>query len=148
MNSNNKLKVCEYFDNLINRLDLVVETLISKSSDDPGLVDKFNKQRDEFLKEIRDVEAFNLRSTSGMHIKLGEVLTEQELFPKFCFFVEHAREKVDLEIGLRLIVSDKFLSEGQIKSYETFFNCILKGRSPFSRLQMMFLPTIRFNVNR
>jgi hypothetical protein len=53
----NKLRLSEHFDNLISRLDLAVETAIKHNKRDSCLEDGFNKQRDEFHKEIREVEA-------------------------------------------------------------------------------------------
>jgi hypothetical protein len=86
-----KLKVCEYFDNLVNRLDLAVEGAITDNYHDTNLEDELNKQRDVFIKEIRYVETYNLRALSDMDIKPGEVLSDEELFPKFCFFIELAK---------------------------------------------------------
>jgi hypothetical protein len=113
--SSNKLKVCEYFDNLISDLDLAVQTVIKYNYHDRNLVDGLNKQRDEFIKEIRELEAYNLRSISDMNLKQGEVLSDEDHFTKFCFFIKFVRleekqmyfyeDLVNEEIGLRLIHS-------------------------------------------
>jgi hypothetical protein len=96
-----------------------------------------NRQREDFIKEIRGVEAYNLRALSRMNEQRGQsVLSDTDLFPKFCFFVKlkeceetndakfHNDDLVDMEIGLRLFVTDKFLSEGQIECFENLFNYV------------------------
>ena len=62
----NKIRLCEYFDNLISRLDLVVEKLIIANIHDKNLEAGFNKQRDEFIKEIRYVEAYIFRTLTSL----------------------------------------------------------------------------------
>jgi hypothetical protein len=58
----NKLKIIEYFDKLFNKLDIAVETSISKNFYDEELISGLNKQRDAFLVEIHQVQEFNLKA--------------------------------------------------------------------------------------
>jgi hypothetical protein len=127
-----KIKLYEYFDGLINRLDLAVETAILENLHDESITNELNKQRDAFLEEIRDVQAFGLKAISDLSTEPGKELTNKELFPKFCFLIQisddqeiYTHEKlVELELGLKLIVTDTYLTEGQIKCYENFLNFI------------------------
>jgi hypothetical protein len=73
----------------------------------------------------------DLKAISNREIKSNEELSNEDLFPKFCFFVktERARDSdyihdnlIGEEIGLLLIVTDKYLSEGQIRCFEYVIN--------------------------
>jgi hypothetical protein len=86
MNSNKNLRVYEYFEKLVDRLDLVVSKLIKYNAKDQELLGGLNEQRTAFVKEIRDVEAYNLKFLSSKSAKLGEIFGDENLFPKFCFF--------------------------------------------------------------
>jgi hypothetical protein len=129
----NKIKLVKHFDELISRLDLVVETALTNNRHDENLIARFKKHRDAFINEIRYIEAHNLRSLSDL--KPQEDTEPIDLFAKFCFFIGfHERKNkkatfdydklVEQEIGLRLIVTDKYLTEGQIKCFEALFNRI------------------------
>jgi hypothetical protein len=63
-----RFRVSYYFDNLVNKLNCVVETLIGDNFKNSYLVAGLNEQRD-FIKEIRDVEAYDLRALKGMNIQ-------------------------------------------------------------------------------
>jgi hypothetical protein len=130
--SSYKIKICDYFDALINRLDLVVETAIIDNNHDQKLIDQLNHMRNVLLNEIRYIQAYNLRALSDLNTNQEDAeLTNEDLFPKFCFFVElpetsceRAYSYMDLvgsEISLRLIVLDKYLTEAQIKRYKSVF---------------------------
>ncbi len=45
-----KIRLCEYFDKLINKLYVVVERLIIDNLHDKSLEAGLNKQRDEFIR--------------------------------------------------------------------------------------------------
>jgi hypothetical protein len=113
-----KLKIIEYFDFLVNKLDLAVETLAQQISDDQEFISGLNKQRDAFLAEINHVHDFNLRALSQKVIKPGQELGHEDLFTRFCFFIEHVQKHnkyrnlfhKELEnICLRLIITDKYI---------------------------------------
>ncbi len=130
--NNYKIKICDYFDALINRLDLVVDTAIIDNNHDQELIDQLNHMRNVFLNEIRYIQAYNLRAVSDLNADTQDTkLTNEDLFPKFCFFVElpetsnerayFYNDLVRSENGLRLIVTDKYLTEAQIKCYKSVF---------------------------
>jgi hypothetical protein len=117
----NKIRISEYFDKLISKIDLAVETRAAKNQLDTSLLTSLNKQRDDFIKEINYVQAYNLRALSDLDSKLGEEISNEELFPKFCFVVEVPESLARNEIHSRLIVTDTFLTEGQILCFEELF---------------------------
>jgi hypothetical protein len=130
----NKLRIVEYFDGLINKLDKNVETAIKDNHRDDDLIARLNKQRDEFIKEIRSVEADNMSALKELNVSPSDKLSDDKLFPKFCFFLKFPEkiekqmycyeELVEQEIGLKLIVTDKYLSEGQVECFEAMFNLL------------------------
>ena len=63
----NKFRLHEYFDTLVSRLDLAVETAISENHHDVNLMNELNNKRDAFINEIRDVQAFNLKALSDLN---------------------------------------------------------------------------------
>jgi hypothetical protein len=111
----NKQRLWDYFDKLVN--------LVNR-------VDGFDNYRDELIKEIRDVETYNLISLSGVNTKPKEALSNARLFQKFCFLVETSSED-RLAPKSRLIVTDAYLSEAQIKCFQTFMNSVLTPQSFF-----------------
>jgi hypothetical protein len=125
----NKFRIQDYFDTLISRLDLAVETAISENHYDVNLINELNNKRDAFINEIRDVQAFNLKALSDLNTEPHRELTNSELFPKFCFLIQirsdqtYTYEKLaEQEFGLKLIVTDMYLTEAQIKCYAEYFN--------------------------
>jgi hypothetical protein len=105
--------------------------LIRKNHKDKELVDGLNKQRYAFIKEIREVEAYNLKAISDlMNVnQSGEELTDEDLFPSFCFFIKlgtraikKGKDDFEYSIRLRLIVTDKYLSRDQVRCFENIFN--------------------------
>jgi hypothetical protein len=127
-----KLKIIEYFDKLVSKLDLAVERSIYQNCYDEELISGLNKQRDAFINDIHQVQDFNLRVLSDKPIKADQELSDEDLFPKFCFFIEYFEKTNDSiieldqlvaeEIGFRLIVTDKYLTDGQIECYNKFSN--------------------------
>jgi hypothetical protein len=137
--STNKSRLIEYFDSLIRRVDLIVRNAIAYNQNDERLVFELNNQRGEFVKEILFVQSCNLRELAERELKSSEELSSQDLFQKFCFFIEFktSNEKqtfryenlVAQDISLRLIVTNRYLDKDQIKCYERLF--YVKMNSPF-----------------
>jgi hypothetical protein len=57
-----KMRICEYFDELTRRLDVLVDAAINDNQHRPSLQDALRTQRDLFIEEIRQVKAFNLKA--------------------------------------------------------------------------------------
>jgi Leucine-rich repeat (LRR) protein len=127
-----KLKLYEYFDSLINQVDLAVETAISENYHNEKLINVLNWLRDVLLHEIRNVQAINLKALSNLDTETHKELTNEELFPRFCFLIhtspgrmrqKYENDRLPLqEFGLVLIVTDMYLTEGEIKCYTECFN--------------------------
>jgi hypothetical protein len=100
--SSNKLRVCEYFDKLTSKLDLAVESRISHNIHDKNLEDGLNTQREIFLRDSRSRSLLNFRSLSDLNLKPSEVLSDEELFPKFCFFIEYPKTGKKHEFIMRI----------------------------------------------
>jgi hypothetical protein len=148
--SKHKLEICEYFDRLINRLDFIVETALAENFWDEELKSGLNSQREAFLAEIRQVEAFNLSALNSNK----EPANTGDLFPIFCFFIQiqpgknrktltfNYNKLVETEIALKLIVTDKYLTDEQIKCYENLFN--FKHLQGFLDYELIFSKNTKF----
>jgi hypothetical protein len=121
----------EYFDWLIRKLDLIVETLMSESFADNKLIAKYNDYRSAFIKEIHKAQALNERVLSNRNNSHKEEVKIDDLFPHFCFFINESPKKgmneftcensVAKDIGLRLVVTDKYLTKAQVECFENLF---------------------------
>jgi hypothetical protein len=141
----NNFKLVNYFDALINNLDFAIETAINDNQLDKVIVASLNKQRDTLLAEIDHAQAYNLRALADLDIKPYEQLSDADLFQKFCFFIKLPKKQkiktpqpkldtnkelekyemkklIEQEIGLVLIITDKFLTSGQIRRFQFLFN--------------------------
>jgi hypothetical protein len=78
-----KLKLSNYFDWLLSELDLSAESSIRDNIKNDELVAKFDSQRAEPIKAIRECEAENMKLAPSR-----VDLNESELFPTFCFLIE------------------------------------------------------------
>jgi hypothetical protein len=140
--------ITKYFDDLINELDIYAENLIQANHRDEKLVAEINKQREEFIKEIRECESFNLSQLESN--KTRNKLPNKDMFKKFCFFIRMNSESYRTEIihedeywmgydyslftnngsasliELRLVVVDKYLTSGQIKCFQEILKYIEK----------------------
>jgi hypothetical protein len=119
--SKNKIRISEYFEALINKIDLVVETRAADNQLDTNLLTTLNKQRDDLIKKINYVQAYNLRVLSDLDKNTDQELNNEDLFPKFCFVVQVPESLAKKQISFRLIVTDKYLTEGQIECFEELF---------------------------
>jgi hypothetical protein len=114
-----RLLVVEYFDRLINEIDLSAERSLSEVSGDASETTReINRVRNEFLKEIRSTESKCLHDLERPgfvsqleHLKEDERL-KKRLFTRFCFII--AKNKGwNFHDGL-LYVTDRYLSDHQI----------------------------------
>ena len=80
--SHYRIKICDYFDKLINKVDFVVEISIIDNQHDEDLISSLNKKREAIITEIRQVEAFNLKVLSIDSISPDEKPNDKDLFKK------------------------------------------------------------------
>jgi hypothetical protein len=144
--SHYRIKICDYFDKLINKVDFVVEISIIDNQHDEDLISSLNKKREAIITEIRQVEAFNLKVLSIDSISPDEKPNDKDLFKKFCFFIESTsssstREKetynydelAEQEIGLKLIVTERHLTEDEITCFkEVYYSNHESKERPFN----------------
>ena len=57
-----KLTIIDYFDKLINQIDIATETLISEFNSNESSKEEINNLRFQFLEEIKRVQTFNLKN--------------------------------------------------------------------------------------
>ncbi len=58
----NRLRISQYFNNLVSEIDLKTELALIYYKNDQALTSKINAKRETFLKEIRECEAFNVEA--------------------------------------------------------------------------------------
>jgi hypothetical protein len=117
-----KLKIIEYFDSLVSKIDLLVELYIDDNLQNQTLVDKVNKARLEWLKEIEDCLKFNISKCTETK-EDAPPIEDTELFERFCFLIEFNGDVLmSGRFTWRLISTDMYLRPGQIE----FFQEVLK----------------------
>jgi hypothetical protein len=84
-----RLDLVLYFDSLISQIDLSTEILLASNQFEQSELDRINERRNFLIKEIKNVEAFNLRN-------LGDDEQEKEIiFRRFCFLFSESDFKID-----------------------------------------------------
>lgn len=120
----------DYYDYIINRIDIYIETEIEKELRSniaaSGRIDYLNSLRDDFLREIKSAENENLidyykneslidslikqyKNDEYELEKCIEVIKEKFLFKKFCFLIKNAEKNL-----LYLVVTDIYFNEKDI----------------------------------
>jgi hypothetical protein len=117
----NRLRIVDYFDDLKNKIDLLVEIYISDNQHDQARVDEINKAREKWVKEADECQAYNLAELEKNERK-DELVTDEELFKRFCFLVHsHADVKTTGCFKGRFISTDVYLRPGQIECFQELF---------------------------
>lgn len=119
--TNPRLKIIEYFDKLVNQIDICSEKLISKNNKvNPAKNDNddINIIRMKLITEIKQIEMFNLnklneRSNNAISNK------DEDVFKCFSFFVEHFYlEKIPFfKLGI-LVIIDWYMNPDQIELFK------------------------------
>ena len=120
----------DYYDFIINRIDIYIETEIEKElRSNIGATSRFdylNSLRDDFLSEIKSAENENLidfynneslidslikqyKNDEYELEKCIEVIKEKVIFKKFCFLIKNAEKNL-----LYLVVTDIYFNEKDI----------------------------------
>jgi hypothetical protein len=123
----NKLRISNYFDDLKNKIDLLVEIYINDNQHDPTGVDEINKVREEWIKEADECQAHNLAELEQNENK-DELITDDQLFKRFCFFIYSS---VDLHTSdfftQSFISTDVYLRPGQIECFQELLKFTSSG---------------------
>jgi hypothetical protein len=114
----NKLRIANYFIDLKNKTDLLVEIYISDNQHDQVCIDEINNAREAWIKEADECQAYNLAALE-MNENKDELVADEQLFKRFCFLIN---SNADLEttgcFTGRFISTDVYLRPGQIKCFQ------------------------------
>jgi hypothetical protein len=97
-------QLTSYHNTLISQIDAHVNQLAEANAKNENFVSQIHQQAEKLFAEIRSSEDFNEKSSKNG----GEDF-------KFCFLI---RSEVNIELGRRLVVTDKQLTQGQIEIFE------------------------------
>ena len=128
-----RLKFNEYFDSLVNSVDIKAETLLEQFKRKSEKIDEINSQRAKFIEAIDKCRQVNLdyleSSQKSSEFYLEHVLdSNDELsensFKENCFFLNSFDDSFEnFSLGLLLIINTKYASIGNltISSLKSFF---------------------------
>lgn len=109
-----RLRIVDYFDSLINKIDAFTEAKINTAVDaqSNSLIERLDSNRIRQIECIQDAQKLNLTRLDSIYPK-SEIITDCELFHEFCFVVEKWQ-------FLYLIKLNRFLTEQEIDTYKLF----------------------------
>ncbi len=125
-----RLRIVDYFDKLINEIDLKTEKLLcqAKESEDEK---KLNERRKAFIDEIKRIESVNLQRLE-QYRDFASAENDESLFDSFCFIIpanlkeptktNTINSEMQNELGA-LMVIDKYLSKESIDCYMELLRC-------------------------
>jgi hypothetical protein len=119
-----KIKIFEYFDELVNKIDLKAERLLlGKQKLTNVQSEKINRERTELIEAIRNAEQYNYHHLNSLDRAHFENKTDSELyeiiFPKFTFLLDSDEAKIESQRTLGCIVlTDKFMTVSQVALYK------------------------------
>jgi hypothetical protein len=116
--ANNELKIVDYYSDLKNKIDLLVEIFICDNQHDPNGIDEINKVREEWIKEADECQAHNLAELEKNENK-DELITDEQLFKRHCFLIySYADVKTTGCFTGRFISTDVYLRPGQVECFQ------------------------------
>jgi hypothetical protein len=131
MLSHYRLQIVNYFDKLVNQLDVQTETLLNEQRLTSEEKERLNETRIKFVERIKQVEAFDLSRLESLDLdelkSMSELEVQQALFSQFCFFIHFNGFNIELDFYNQklcsvylgyLVVIDKFLSPSQLEIYK------------------------------
>jgi hypothetical protein len=136
------LKIVDYFDNLKNKIDLLVEIFINDNQHDQVCIDEINKAREEWVKESDECQAYNLTELEENENQ-DEPIADEQLFKRSCFIIHL---NVDFQttgcFTGRFISTDMYLRPGQIECFQE----LLKFKFDYDYKQMTDKETLRISL--
>ena len=117
-----RLRVVEYYDKLVNEIDLKAETFLADETY-ADQAEECEAKRTQFLAELKRVELLNLKFLETNSLETNS--SDESIFqPEFCFLVSakdlRASKKnwstTDSLFGY-LITTDRYLSDKNLASY-------------------------------
>lgn len=116
-----KIKIIEYFDAVINEVDISAEILILNETCEK-IIEKANSTRKKFIDIIKSIQDFNLECLNSKQIYDPE--NDRLLFKKYCFLldVNLSKNAGEKSLGV-LIVINGYINHDLIK-YLKYFSLI------------------------
>ena len=118
MLSHLRLRIDDYYASLINLIDIKVETILADEEvrENTERSRFFNKKREEFLSEIKHVEAINLKNLeildlTGLDMENEEGVVQVIFDQNFAFIVDQET----CCLGFYLVIVDRFIGEEKRK---------------------------------
>lgn len=141
-----KLKITDYYDFLINTIDLKTELLLnnSKLNNNAQYNSSVNSERQTLIDAIKKVEKINLQQNF-------ELLDYQEkedkddnlnrlLFKnKYCFFIEKCDKSL---LDVYLVIAHEYMNKEQTEMYKEFFNFLNNKRTCYLDSKNIFFDLI------
>jgi hypothetical protein len=135
---------------------LHVETYISENQHDQATIDKINKAREEWIKEVDECELSNLAELEKREDRDLE-LEEDNLLKRFCFIFEYPGDVLQTQcFTWRFVSTDTFISPRQIACFQLMVSCLgfecgkyhslFKFPYRFGGLEILFKLTTNKNV--
>jgi hypothetical protein len=123
----NRLRIADFSSELKATIDIHVETYIAENQHDQPQVDKANKAREEWVKEIDECEVDNLAELEKREDRDMD-LEDETLLKRFCFVFKfrsyvHETGSFTWPLAWRLISTDKFMSPDQIACIQVMIEC-------------------------
>ena len=115
-----RLIICDYYDSLVNEVDIKAEKLLLNRELDGSEINRINYIRNGFIKKIQDVQSKCLNKYNEAFAESGgdesclikEDILMKDLFSSyFCFFISY----IGL-FGFKLIITDWYVGDGFIES--------------------------------
>jgi hypothetical protein len=124
----NRLKIANYSSELKARIDIQVETYIAENQNEHADIDKANKAREEWIKELHECEVENLAELEKREDRDTDLDYEQ-LLKRFCFIFEFHAHVVDTgcytsPLAWRFISTDIYISQEQIGCFQVMISCL------------------------
>ena len=135
-----RLRIVDYFESLVNQIDLKAETLIIdlRYEKEESLI---NEKRKQFIDEIKQIEDFNLRNLNNLNVENLSLLSEEEandkVFAKFCFIVYKScmefsnLSQIDSTLGF-LILLEKYIRKDKLQRYKELLKLSCRTKLHFS----------------
>jgi hypothetical protein len=134
--ANSIWRIVDYFDDLKNRVDLLVEIYISDNQHDQARIDEINEAREEWIKEADECQAHNLAELMENENK-DSLIQDEELFKRFCFLIySYSGVQTTGCFTGRFISTDVYLRPGQVKCFQELLKFTSNGNKYLAEQEM------------
>ncbi|RNA30639.1 hypothetical protein BpHYR1_011482, partial [Brachionus plicatilis] len=139
---NPKLWIVEYFESIINQIDIRTETLLAQENLDEISIAAVEKKRAHMIRTIKDIEQKNLKNLSENESDLNKLLenfmkNKDESSSLMNFVFKDSCVLVDIETSLKikpdsdefgiLVTFQGYLTCDQLKKYKKFIKGLNKA---------------------